>query len=339
MSVRNIRIIFIVAGGAIVALAAWWLLSARAVDVVLPVHGPAVDAVYATGSVEPEVMFPVAPRVAGRLTALLVDEGDEVSSGQPLAQLEDADVKANLAQLQAREANARNVLARVEKLLPENGASQKDYDSARADVRAATEARKAAQAQLDYMRLVAPVSSTVVSRDGEVGQLIPVGQTVFWLAGEGALRITTQVDEEDIPRVALGQDVLLRADAFPGQVFKGTVASITPKGDDVARSFRVRIHLAEGTPLRIGMTVEANIILARRDDALLVPSASLNDNSVWTVANGRLQRQPVTVGVVGVSLTEVLAGLDARSQVVAKPKDWFKAGKSVRISRAVSSTT
>lgn len=327
----NLKQGIVLALGCAVLLGAgvWWL-RARTVETAYPLRGPAVDAVYATGTVEPEVMFPVAPKAPGRLMQLLADEGEDVAPGQPLAQLEDADLKANLAELQARETNAQATLARVRTLLASTAASQKDYDNARADVAVATQARKAAQAQLDYMRLVSPVSATVVSRDGEEGELIAANQAVFWLAGPGPLRITTQVDEEDIPRVAVGQEVLLRADAFPGQMFKGSVASITPKGDDVARSFRVRIHLAEGTPLRIGMTVEANIILAQRQDALLVPAASVVSNSVWLVKGGKLQHQPITVGVVGTSLTEVRAGVDAQSQVVAKPQKWFEPGGRVR---------
>lgn len=309
----------------------WFALRARTVEVVRPVTGPAVDAVYATGTVEPEVMFPVAPKAAGRLMELMVDEGEDVAPGQQLAQMEDNDLKASLAELKARETNARATLERVRKLLVNEAVSQKDYDNARADFDATTQARKAAQAQLDYTRLVAPTSATVVYRDGEVGELIPANQPVFWLAGPGPLRITTQVDEEDIPRVAVGQDVLMRADAFPGQVFNGKVASITPKGDDVARSFRVRIHLDEGVPLRIGMTVEANIILARRENALLVPGVSVVSKTVWLVQGGELHPQSVVTGVVGTSLTEVREGVTADSLIVVKPQDWFKPGGRVRV--------
>ena len=56
--------------------------------------------------------------------------------------------------------------------------------------------------------------------------------------------------------------MLIRADAFAGKVFHGRVQSITPMGDAVARSYRVRIELAEDTPLLIGMTAETNIIIA-----------------------------------------------------------------------------
>ena len=74
-----------------------------------------------------------------------------------------------------------------------------------------------------------------------------------------------EIDEEDIPLVSPGQQVLIGADAFPDRVFEGRVQEITPKGDPIARSFRVRIALSGDTPLRTGMTADCNILIDRRE--------------------------------------------------------------------------
>lgn len=307
----------------------WSWFTPPTVQVTHPTRGPVVDAVYASGTVEPEVMFPVAPRVTARLTQLLADEGDAVAPGQVLAQLEAADVNATLLELKAREANAKAQYEREQRLLPLGGTSQAAFDSAQADYRAATQARKGAQVQVGFTQLTALVTSTVVYREGEIGQLIPANQTVFWLAEPGNLRVSVQVDEEDIPQVQVGQRVLMRSDAFPNRSFEGRVTSITPKGDAEARSFRVRVGLPSDIPFRIGMTVETNIILRTDDHALLVPTTALSNGKLWKVVNGTLQQQAVTTGVMGPENTEILSGLTPSDTLVISPTPELKQGQSV----------
>ena len=94
-------ILGIVVVGGIVGLI-WWREGPVAMTVIAPTHGPAIDAIYATGTVEPTVMLQVAPRVAGRLTELHVDEGSQVRKGQVLAHLDDSDLASTVEELQAR---------------------------------------------------------------------------------------------------------------------------------------------------------------------------------------------------------------------------------------------
>src|SRR5690606_6324465 len=98
-------------------------------------------------------------------------------------------------------------------------------------------ARSGASLQVGYRTVTAPAAGRIVKRDAEVGQLVPANQPVLWLSGDDSIRITTSIDEEDVARVKVGQPVLIRADAFPEQVFHGSVASVTPMGDPVARSY------------------------------------------------------------------------------------------------------
>lgn len=301
-----------------------------AVTLVTPSRGPAVEAIYATGSVEPSVSMPIAPRVAGRIVALNVDEGSVVRSGQVLARLDDADLSSTVDELVARAKFARSQYQRTQNLVDRGFMSKVELDRTRADLDAAEAALKRARAQRDFMTLAAPADGTIIRRDGEIGQFIPVGQAVFYLSCCAPLRVTAEVDEEDIPRVHVRQKVVLRADAVPGQVFDGAVSEVTPKGDPVARSYRVRIKLANPSALRVGMTVDANLIVAERPNALLVPAAAIKDDAVWIVSDGKLHRQPVRTGVTGAARTEIVAGLSADSTLVETPSDGLREGRSVR---------
>ncbi|PZO83781.1 MAG: hypothetical protein DI626_08780, partial [Micavibrio aeruginosavorus] len=135
------------------------------------------------------------------------------------------------------------------------------------------------------------------------------------------------------------QDVLVSADAFAGQTFNGRVLSITPKGDPVARSYRVRISLPQQTPLMIGMTAETNIITQVKEDALMVPATAVNNGKVVVLDGGKAKIVDVKTGIKTPDAVEITEGVaegatlahkfDAtladKGRVTPKTKDWKRA--------------
>jgi membrane fusion protein, multidrug efflux system len=308
----------------------YWFSAPPSVAVVHPHRGPAVQAVYATGTVEPTVMVPIAARNMARLVELAVDEGSTVAKGQVLAKLEDDDLRRAVEVTEAEERYARAELDRLAVLVDRQVVAKSAFDRAKADWEKARAAAARAAAEAGFLELRAPAEGIVIRRDGEIGQMIGANQTVFWLSCCAPLRISAEVDEEDIAQVRPGQEVLIRADALPGQTFRGQVLAVTPKGDPVARSYRVRISLPADTPLMIGMTTETNIILRRSDNALLVPAGAVQQDTVWRVEDGRLSPQKVTVGAKGAAEVEILQGLGDGEWIVATPSPRLKAGQQVR---------
>jgi membrane fusion protein, multidrug efflux system len=292
------------------ALAAYfWFFRPPVVDAVHPRIGPAVTAVYASGTAEASVMFPVAPRVGARLVKINKDEHSRVKKGEILGRLEATDLAGNIAQLEAQAAFAKTDYERYARLMRVNATSQQAYDHALATWKAADAALRQARAQAGFLDLVAPSDCTVIQRDGEVGQFIAANTPVFWLSCHESLRISAQVDEEDIPLVKVGQKALIRADAFPGQVFEGRVTEVTPRGDPIGRSYRVRIGLPPGNPLRIGMTTEANIIARQDPHAILLPASAVLNDHVWKIVDNRAVQAPVVIGAKGNDWVEIRRGV------------------------------
>ena len=309
--------------------AVYWLSAPPSMTVVHPRRGPAVQAVYATGTVEPTVMVPISAHNMARLVELDADEGNIVVKGQLLAKLEDDDLRRAVEVTEAEERYTKAELDRLAVLVERQVVARSAYDRAKADWEKARAAAARAAVEAGYLQLVAPADGTVIRRDGEIGQMIGANQTVFWLYSNAPLRISAEVDEEDIAQVRSGQQVLIRTDGFPGQTFHGQVQAVTPKGDPVARSYRVRISLPAGTPLMIGMTTETNIILRQSDHALLLPAESVQQDTVWRVDNGRLSPQKVRVGAKGATEVEILEGVSDGDWIVAAPSPGLKPGQEV----------
>jgi RND family efflux transporter MFP subunit len=323
---------WILGAAALVAIAGAFLWRERpvGVSIVAPTRGPAIDAIYATGTVEPTVMLPIAPRTGGRLVELNVDEGSRVRKGQVLARLDDADLTSTVEEVAARARYAKSQHERIADLVRQGFMAKAELDRTRADLDAAEAAVKRARSQRDYMALTTPADGLIIRRDGETGQFIPAGQAVFFLSCCAPLRVTAEVDEEDIGRVHVGQKVVLHADALPDEVLDGKVSEVTPKGDPVARSYRARIELADPSRVQVGMTVDANLIVAERANALLVPATAVKDNVVWVASDGRLKRQVVRVGVTGAGRTEIIEGLAPDAQIVDSPPADLREGHRVR---------
>jgi multidrug efflux pump subunit AcrA (membrane-fusion protein) len=117
--------------------------------------------------------------------------------------------------------------------------------------------------------------------------------------------------------------------AYPGRIFRGSVYEITPGGNPDQRAFRVRIKPDDTIP--VGLTLEVNIMVAERQNALLVPSAAVHNDSVWVVANERARRVPVQLGIRGSDSSEVRQGLSGRDCVITDAGSTLKEGEPVRV--------
>ncbi len=309
----------------------WWVSRPPLVETETVSRGPAVEAVYATGTVEPVVWARIGPVVKGRLVWLGPQEGERVERGAVLARLDDTVARAQVEEAEARAAFLREEAGRVRALASREIVARATLERAESEARAAEAIVEAARRRLDDYVLRSPIAGVVLRRDGEIGEVVDTTTTVFWIGEARPLRVTAEVDEEDIPRVAPGLKVLLKADAFPGRTLEGTVADITPKGDPRLKVYRVRIALPDDTPLMVGMTVEANIILHADPEALLVSTSAVRDGTLFVVEGAMVRRVPVELGVRGPLRTAVKSGIEEGQRVVRDPPAKLADGARIRL--------
>lgn len=295
------------------------------------VRGPAVEAVYATGIVEPVLWAKVGPKSTGRIAEIMSHEGDTVKRGTVLARLDDREARANTKQLAAREEFLRDEEKRYQELFAKQLISRQVYEKAVSDHEQALESLNAARQALSDLTLVSPLSGKVLRQDGQAGEVVTNTSVLFWVGESDRLWVVADVDEEDIPRIRPKQRVLIKADAFAGRTLEGTVVEITPKGDPVNKTYRVRIGLTAGTPLKIGMTTEVNIIVSEAQDTLLAPASAVVDGHVWRVQNGRAIRRDIKTGILGDQKIQILSGVEEGDKVILYPPATLKDGQRVRV--------
>ena len=304
------------------ALGIWYTQRPQTVTVVMQKRGSVAEVVYANGVVEPRTWAKVTALVRERIVEQCDCEGKPVEQGAVLARLDTSEAHAALVELEARLRLARDDHQRLSVLVERNATSQQSADRASSEV-AQLEALVAGQkAKLESYALRAPATGTVLRHDGEVGEIAEPGTILFWVGQPSPLIVVADVNEEDIPRVKVGQRALLRSDAFPNQNLEATVDSITPKGDPVTKTYRVRFKLPDDTPLMIGMSTDVNIVIRVAENALTVPSLALRGNAIFTVEDGRASRHEIVTGIRGIKDVEVQSGLAADARIISPyPED------------------
>jgi RND family efflux transporter MFP subunit len=330
MKIRNTVI-----GAAIVLLlaATGWYRFGRGPEVTAAAatRGTAVEIVYATGGVEPVRWSKVASLVRDRIVEICDCEGKAVAKGDVLARLDDREVKAQLEDLKAREAFLKREMSRVSELITRGAATTQNYERTSMDL-GQVQAQIAVQLEkINDYTIVAPMDGVVLRRDGEIGEIAEVGQILYRVGVPKPLQVVAEVNEEDIPRVAIGQTTLFRTDAFPDRQLQGNVSEITPMGDIAAKTFRVKIALPDDTPLKPGMSVEANIVTREKPNALLIPADAVQGNAVFVLDGSQVRKREVTIGIRGTRVVEVLSGLADGERVASPAATDLTDGARVRV--------
>jgi membrane fusion protein, multidrug efflux system len=330
------RLLGLVALGFAVILAWWWWDRGPEVKVVAVNIGNAAEVVYATGIVEPVNWAKVTAPSRKRIVEICKCEGEPVKKGQVLVRLDDEEERAVLSEYETRLARYKEDAARLETLVKRNSVSRVTLDDKLTQVRE-YEARVAMQKdRISDLALTSPLDGIVMRRIGEVGEIAGVGErdTLLWVGEPSPLKIIAEVNEDDILKVAPGQKVLLRHEGHQGAPLPATVERITPKGDPETKTFRVHLLLPEDTPLKVGMSVEANIVVAEATDALIVPAEAVSNGHVLKVENGAVKAVPVEIAVRGTDRLALRGALAAGDLVVSPAPADLKDGASVRPVRA-----
>ena len=259
-------------------------------------RGDLMQAVTASGTLNPVLNVTVGCQVSGRISKLYVDFNSPVTNGQLVAEIDPRTYQAAMEQSSADLANSRANLElqqaeadRALELFTNKLISQSDRDTtiatlheADAMVKIKTAALSNALANLGYCKVYSPVDGTVISRSVDVGQTVAASMSapvLFQIANDLAkMQIDANVSEADIGSVEEGQNVSFTVDAFPDRKFAGKVRQIRNAPTTVQNVVTYDVVIDVANPdlkLRPGMTANASLITAERSGVLKIPNAAL----------------------------------------------------------------
>lgn len=322
-----------------------WVASKAAVSVETVVPDPLTRVLAVNGTVAALTSVSVRSPVVGTLVALNADAGDKVAAGAVLAQVDatqqQAVVRGAQAALDASAvalAQASATVSRTE-ALGGNVTRNALEDAARAMQSADQEVGRLsalvdqAKIELTKYAITAPIAGTVLTRGVDPGQLVDTSNALFTLADLSQLIVDTNVDETYATQIATGQPAVLQ---FVGetQTRTGKVIFVAPRVDVATGGLEVKIGFDTPKAVRVGLTVTANIIVARKTAAISAPRAAIvtdaTGSAVFLVKDGVARRQAVTVVDWPADRLEVTKGLAAGDRLVLDPTG-LKDGQAVTV--------
>ena len=191
-------------------------------------------------------------------------------------------------------------------------------------------------AKARYAVIQAPASGQLIGRNVEVGDVVQAGKVLMTLSPEGAMQLLVQIDEKNLRWMALGQQALASADAYPQQTFKAQVVYINPGINAQTGAVEIKLDVLEPQQnLKQDMTVSVDLVVARKLQVLALQVGRVNEISgtspwVWLAQAGHAVRRPVRLGVRGGAWVEVLEGLNEGDAVITSPIA-LREGQRVRV--------
>ena len=279
------------------------------------------DEIAATGQIEAVQSIDLRPEVDGRIVEFLAREGQEVEQGTPLFKVDDAQLKAQVAQLEAQRDLAQQALARAKDLAQQNASSAADLEKAEAEARSAQAQYDLQRIRLDRTTVRAPFAGVVGQRYVSVGDYVTTSTKLASLHTVNPQRAAFQVPERFARDLKPGQQVSFRVAAIASRDFTGEVDFVDPVVQLPGRTILVKARVPN--PARLlqpGMFIEAHLVTGVRPTAIVIPEEAVvpaeGANAVWVVVEGKVNRRPVDLGVRTPGFVEVTKGVNAGEQVV-----------------------
>ena len=310
-----------------------------------------------TGTVIPEDEVEIKPQLNGIISEIMVEEGDMVNNGDLIAIIkvvpDERSVYGAQSQVNAAELNVKNAerqMQRAEELFSKQIISQQEFEDAELRFNTAKENLQAAQNDLEIIRkgsvsgsstantnIRATITGTILEIPIKLGdQVIAAnsfnsGSTVAIIADLNMMIFEGQVDEAEVGRLEVGQDLSVSMAAIPDKEFLAKLKFVAPKGTEAGGAVQFKIEadltLDESTFIRAGYSANGTLVVDNRQDIMVIPEALLQFDRKTSVpyvevetSNQNFERRDITIGLSDGIKVEILDGLEMTDKI----KIWNK---------------
>jgi membrane fusion protein, multidrug efflux system len=293
--------------------------------------------VNVSGVVEPIRTVGVNSQVGGALTAVLVEEGTQVRSGQVLARLDDREIAAQERSAAAQLAVAQAAYERARLLRQSQVITLAEYERDRAAWEAARSQLEQLRTRRGYSVIRAPLTGVVTEKMVETGDVVGAQTRLFTIGDLSTMVVRVAVSELDVVNLAPGHQVRVALDAHPGRELSGSIRRIFPSADPGTRLVPVEVALrGEGVGIaRPGFLARVTMALGAKENVMLIPASAVvggsGSQNVFIVEDGKALRRSVGTGLSSRGQVEITSGLAVGEVVVITGNNTLRDGGNVRV--------
>lgn len=279
---------------------------------------------------------PIVSEAEGKVTKVFANVGDYKAAGAVLVQLDDELKNAAFKTAEANFEKAKKDYERFQALTKENSATDSQLEGIKLAYQTAESQFITARRQYNDTKVSTPISGFVSSRTADVGDYVYSKTVVAEVVDISKLKITLNVDENDVFKMKEGNDVEITTNIYPGVIFQGKIKTISDKGD-AAHTYPVEVDFLNSKehPLKAGMFANVEFNSGVDKKSLAIPRealvGSVKEPKVFVVKDGTAKLTEIIVGAGYNNYLEVLKGLDEGETVVVNGQNNLKDGYKVTI--------
>ncbi len=280
----------------------------------------------------------VIAKVGGEVREILVEEGDDVKTGQVLARLDGDRLRLEMRQVEANLQKLQRDYQRNVDLKDRGLISTGDFEKIKYEMDALEAAFNLASLEYSYTEIRAPIDGVISERFIKIGNMldaVPPSQT-FQITSLEPLVSYLHVPEREYRRIASGLDAVIKVDALAGTEFAARVARISPVVDPATGTFKITIEVSDATRrLKPGMFGRINIVYDVHHNALQVPRSAIVEEAgvtaIFIIEDGVAHRRLVETGYTEDGYIEITKGLSDSESFVTIGQAGLKEGARVSI--------
>jgi RND family efflux transporter MFP subunit len=306
------------------------------VEIAVAELGTAARIISATGTVEPIRSIGINAQVGGALTKVAVEEGDIVSAGQVIAEIDSRELEAQLASAEANLEVVKRVAERSRQLREQQINTVAEFERDQAAYTAAQATRDQLRTRVGFATVRSPVTGVVLDKRIEQGDIVGGQTRLFTIGDVSTLVVRVPVSELDVGGLKTGDHVPLTLDAFPGRTLAARVRRVFPSADTLTRLIPVEIALTPEAArgVKPGYLARVNMQLDPRTNVLMVPTQGvLEDPSgaiVYLARGGKAVRTRVKRGNTFQGRVEITEGLAPGDSVIVAGNNIVRDGGAIR---------
>lgn len=275
--------------------------------------------------------------ISGRVVSVFVKEGSRVGAGQVLATIKRDAIEVDVTQAKNNLQNAIIDNQRYENAFKTGGVTKQQVDNSRLQLKNAQASLRAQGVRVNDTSVRAGISGTINKKMVEPGAVVAPGTALFEIVNINSLKLSVLVDESQVGRIQIGQEVSINVNVLPDEPFSGRISFIAPKSD-ASLNFPVEIEVANNGKLKAGMYASALFKTnngAETQNMLTVPAEAfvngVSSGQLFIVQNGTAKMINVKTGKVYGDKVQIISGLNGGEQVITSGQINLENGSKINI--------